>query len=68
MHLLKRLVLAVRAMVPTSFVLGIKLNAADFVTSGTSEELALTQLRDISDWPGVDFIEISGGDYENPGT
>lgn len=58
----------IRARVPSNFVLGVKMNAADYVEGGVTEAQALGQLQAIAEWGGVDFIEISGGDYENPGT
>ncbi|KAK6851311.1 NADPH dehydrogenase [Apiospora arundinis] len=55
---------AMRAAVPPEFCIGIKLNSADHQSP---EELraCLEQLRLITD-AGVDFVEISGGTYENP--
>ncbi|PCH35133.1 FMN-linked oxidoreductase [Wolfiporia cocos MD-104 SS10] len=73
--LLHRIVSAIRASdrVPHAFVLGVKLNAADYMTTlpsgrktDTSEIRALSQVREIASWEMLDFIEISGGDYENP--
>lgn len=77
---LKHIVSAIRepGVVPPSFILGIKLNAADYVqrnpsgpndrSSGLqSEEQVLSQLREIALWKMVDFIEVSGGNYQNPG-
>lgn len=45
----------------------MKLNAADYVDGKIREEEALDQLKLIAGWGMVDFIEISGGDYERPG-
>jgi hypothetical protein len=45
---------------------GIKLNSADYVTGGLNEVQAISHVREIASW-AVDFIEISGGDYESPG-
>jgi len=47
--------------------LALKLNAADYVQGGIKEEQSLQQLKEISQWRLFDIIEISGGDYENPG-
>lgn len=53
-----------RAAVPPEFRIGIKLNSAD---RQSPEELqaCLEQLRLIAE-AGVDFVEVSGGTYENP--
>jgi 2,4-dienoyl-CoA reductase-like NADH-dependent reductase (Old Yellow Enzyme family) len=69
LYLLHRIVLAIRAVVPKEFVLGIKLNASDYVddTEDAEQDRALDHVRTIAGWGFVDFIEISGGDYENPG-
>ena len=57
-------------------MLGIKLSSSDYVGAGSlydaraeeeAKSRALTHVVDISRWDMVDFIEISGGDYENPG-
>jgi 2,4-dienoyl-CoA reductase-like NADH-dependent reductase (Old Yellow Enzyme family) len=55
---------AVREAVPKTFCVGIKLNSADF---RNKEQLAacIEQLEDITG-AGVDFLEISGGSYEDP--
>jgi 2,4-dienoyl-CoA reductase-like NADH-dependent reductase (Old Yellow Enzyme family) len=55
--------------VPPNFVIGIKLNASDYVSGqdiADAEKQAQEHIRDIASW-GLDFIEISGGDYEAPG-
>lgn len=53
----------IRDAVPSTFCIGIKLNSADY---GTSEfEDTMTQIRLFSE-AGVDFLEISGGTYEDP--
>jgi hypothetical protein len=74
-------------MVPVDFVLGVKVNASDYVDTSldaanilgddrmriesqkTVQELrALEHVRTMASWQMIDFIEISGGDYETPGT
>ena len=68
---------SIRKVLPRPFVLGIKLNSSDYVGSGSlydaraeeeAKNRALAHVVDIARWDMVDFIEISGGDYENPGT
>lgn len=55
---------AIQAVVPKGFCIGIKLNSVDHQSK---EELdaCLKQLRLITA-AGVDFVEVSGGTYENP--
>lgn len=64
--LIRQIIDRIRTVVPCDFVLGIKLNAGDYVAGGLSERDALEHVRLIS-LSRVDYIEISGGDYENPG-
>jgi hypothetical protein len=47
-------------------VVGVKLNSGDYVHGGFSEERSLEHVRAISGWNMIDFIEVSGGDYEDP--
>lgn len=77
LRLLRRVVFAVREVVPKTFILGIKMNAADYVEpenkiasplTTKEDDRVLDHVREIASWGAVDFIEISGGDYENPGT
>ncbi|KAL4245665.1 Aldolase-type TIM barrel [Abortiporus biennis] len=73
LHLLRRVITSIRnsKAVPSNFAIGIKLNAADYISqdsnSNTSDsERALSHVIEIAQWDQVDFLEISGGDYENP--
>ncbi|KAF5324442.1 hypothetical protein D9611_004337 [Ephemerocybe angulata] len=72
LNLLRVLVSRIRAVVPATFVIGIKLNAGDYSASvddpsiSPKEQRALNHITTIAGWGGVDFIEISGGDYESP--
>lgn len=71
LNLLHRITAEVRRNVPKDFVVGVKLNSADFVDRKaivTSDEKALQHVRDIVSWGLIDFLEITGGDYESPGT
>lgn len=63
-QLIRQIITGIRAVTPSRFVLGIKLNAGDYITGGVSEERALEHVRQIA-LLEIDFIEISGGDYEN---
>jgi 2,4-dienoyl-CoA reductase-like NADH-dependent reductase (Old Yellow Enzyme family) len=52
-----------RKVVPATFCIGIKLNSADH-SSKTFEE-TMTQIALLAE-AGIDFMEISGGTYEDP--
>ncbi|PYI08935.1 FMN binding oxidoreductase [Aspergillus sclerotiicarbonarius CBS 121057] len=54
---------AIREVVPQTFAIGIKLNSADH-SSSTFED-TMTQIKLLVD-AGIDFLEVSGGSYENP--
>jgi 2,4-dienoyl-CoA reductase-like NADH-dependent reductase (Old Yellow Enzyme family) len=47
--------------------LAVKLNAADYVEGGLTEDQSLEHVKTIAKWKLFDIIEISGGDYENLG-
>jgi len=55
----------VRAVVGPAFPVSVKLNSADFQKGGFSFEDSL-QVAEWLDQAGVDLIEISGGNYEQP--
>ncbi|PWY70446.1 FMN binding oxidoreductase [Aspergillus heteromorphus CBS 117.55] len=54
---------AIRKVVPETFAIGIKLNSADH--SSDSFEDTMTQIGLLME-AGIDFLEVSGGSYENP--
>lgn len=56
---------AVRAEVGDDYPVGIKLNSADFMKGGFTEEDSMQVVKALSD-AGIDMIEISGGTYESP--
>jgi 2,4-dienoyl-CoA reductase-like NADH-dependent reductase (Old Yellow Enzyme family) len=56
---------AIRAEVGTDFPIGIKLNSADFMKGGFSEEDSMEVVITLAN-AGIDLIEISGGTYESP--
>ena len=56
---------AIRAMVRTEFLVGLKLNSADFQKGGFDEADSIQVVQKMAEL-GIDFIEISGGNYENP--
>ncbi|CAE7211921.1 unnamed protein product [Rhizoctonia solani] len=69
LKLLHDIVFAIRTepRIPSSFAIGVKLNAGDYAGDQVAEEHALSHVRSITAWQQVDFLEISGGDYESPG-
>lgn len=56
---------AIRAVVQPEFLVGLKLNSADFQKGGFDEADSLQVVQKMAEL-GIDFIEISGGNYENP--
>lgn len=56
---------AIRSEVGEDFPIGIKLNSADFMKDGFTEEESMAVVRALSE-AGIDLIEISGGTYESP--
>jgi 2,4-dienoyl-CoA reductase-like NADH-dependent reductase (Old Yellow Enzyme family) len=92
LNFLRRIVTSIRKVVPADFILGVKLNASDYVDASADqvrhanapdddqdprkriesqkteqESRALEHVRVMASWRMVDFIEVSGGDYETPG-
>ncbi|PWY98479.1 FMN-linked oxidoreductase [Testicularia cyperi] len=65
-RLLMEIIDAVRQKVPHDFLVGVKLNSSDYVQGGLSEDDALQNVKWLAEHGGVDFVEISGGNYENP--
>ncbi|HDL5699964.1 TPA: NADH:flavin oxidoreductase/NADH oxidase family protein [Mannheimia haemolytica] len=55
----------IRATVGKDFLVGVKLNSADFQKGGFDEQDSLQVVATLSQL-GIDFIEISGGNYESP--
>ncbi|EIN08209.1 FMN-linked oxidoreductase [Punctularia strigosozonata HHB-11173 SS5] len=88
LRLLRTIIDRIREQVPRTFILGVKVNAADYsnarqsvpsagasrpdhqVFSQTVEDGTEIQAHEhvklMASWRTIDFIEISGGDYENP--
>ncbi|PCJ52972.1 MAG: NADH oxidase [Candidatus Hydrogenedentota bacterium] len=56
---------AIRAEVGDDYPIGIKLNSADFMRGGFTEEESMEVVKALAD-AGIDQIEISGGTYESP--
>jgi len=62
---LLEIVRQVRARVAKDFVVGVKVNSADFQRGGFDDGEAMELMQMLSR-EGVDFVEISGGNYESP--
>ena len=62
-RLLLEVIAAVRSVVPSGKILALKLNSADFQHGGFTEEESLDVIAEVAET--VDFIEVSGGTYEN---
>jgi 2,4-dienoyl-CoA reductase-like NADH-dependent reductase (Old Yellow Enzyme family) len=65
MRFLMEIYQEIRNQVGKNFPIGIKLNSADFQRGGFTEDESMEVLQRISE-VGIDLIEISGGNYENP--
>jgi len=73
LDLIQSIVARIRALTPKDFVISIKISAADYTSSESSnssltehEQSALHHLLTIASWGTIDIIEVSGGDYETP--
>lgn len=62
---LVQIIHGIRAATSPSFCIGLKLNSTDVSHSGDTTEDFIEQLQLCVDC-GIDFLEISGGTYENP--
>ncbi len=56
---------AIRAVTTAGFSVGIKLNSADFQRGGFTETESMEVIAALAA-EGIDLVEISGGNYENP--
>lgn len=65
MRFLVRVYQAIRSVVGDAFPVGIKLNSADFMRGGFTEEESLQVVVALGNL-GLDQLEISGGTYESP--
>ncbi|UOO83039.1 NADH:flavin oxidoreductase/NADH oxidase family protein [Uruburuella testudinis] len=65
MRFLTEIYHAIRAVVGQTFLVGLKLNSADFQKGGFDESESVRVVQKMSAL-GIDFIEISGGNYESP--
>ncbi len=65
MRFLLAVIRSVREVVGPAYPVGLKLNSADFQRGGFSEEESMQVVQAI-ETAGIDLLEISGGNYENP--
>ncbi|KAH8152949.1 uncharacterized protein LAJ45_03176 [Morchella importuna] len=60
-----RIIEETRRATSPEFCIGVKLNSSDYQSMGITDEEVLGQVAAL-DEAGVDFIDISGGTYEDP--
>lgn len=60
---LREVCLLVRSEVGEGYPVGVKINSADFMKAGFTEEESMYVIRSLEQF-GIDLIEISGGTYE----
>ena len=65
MRFLVEMYQAIRVAVRPEFLVGLKLNSADFQKGGFDEHDSIQVVQKMSEL-GIDFIEISGANYESP--
>lgn len=65
MRFLVEIYQGIRAVVRPEFLVGLKLNSADFQKGGFDENDSIQVVQKMSEL-GIDFMEISGGNYESP--
>lgn len=65
MRFLLEIYQGIRSRVGKGFLVGVKLNSADFQKGGFDETESVQVVQKLSEM-GIDFIEISGGNYESP--
>ncbi|XDD45903.1 NADH:flavin oxidoreductase/NADH oxidase family protein [Leptospira sp. WS39.C2] len=62
---LTEVIQSVRKVVSANFIVSVKINSSDFQKGGFQFEDAISVIKSLQKL-GVDFIEISGGNYEAP--
>jgi 2,4-dienoyl-CoA reductase-like NADH-dependent reductase (Old Yellow Enzyme family) len=65
MRFLREIYKAIRVEVGDDFPVGVKLNSADFQRGGFTEEESMQVIQTL-EADGMNMIEVSGGNYENP--
>lgn len=64
-RLMIEIVKEIKAVTRKGFTVGVKLNSSDFQSGGFTGEEAEAVAKFLSD-EGLDFLELSGGNYESP--
>ncbi|TEY86441.1 hypothetical protein BOTCAL_0008g00150 [Botryotinia calthae] len=59
-----RIIKSIREATSPTFAIGMKINSVDAAQSGDTNEAFVEQVQRIVD-AGIDFLEVSGGTYEN---
>lgn len=74
LDIIQTIVSNIRERTSSTFIICIKLNAAEYTSAADpnhslsdSEQRAMDHILAMATWGLLDFIEISGGDYEKPG-
>lgn len=65
MNFVREIYRSIRTAVGKDYPVGIKINSADFMKDGFSEEESSAVAKELERL-GIDLIEVSGGTYENP--
>lgn len=65
MRFVREIYTQIRNLVGPDFPIGIKLNSTDFQKGGFSEDDSIKVMSTLQD-DGINLVEISGGNYENP--
>lgn len=65
MRFLSEVYSEMRKVTKKGFAIGLKINSSDFKEGGFTEEDSMYVIQRMDEM-GIDFIEISGGSYENP--
>ena len=64
--LLRKVIVAIREATACNFVVGVKINSKDRSTDGTErEDECLELIRNLSNLGQLDFVELSGGSFED---
>lgn len=65
MRFLREIYKAIRATTGEQFPIGVKLNSADFQRGGFTEDESMQVIQTLQA-DGINLVEVSGGNYENP--
>lgn len=63
MRIVEEIYTGIRKITPPEFIVGLKINSSDFSEDGFTEEdscLVILKMAEL----GIDFVEVSGGNYE----